>query len=182
VDLATASYVLAELSESDQEDLVRRAAAAATTVVIIEPGTPAGYQRVLAARSVLIEAGLHVAAPCPHQNSCPIVPGQDWCHFAVRVNRSATHRRIKQADLGYEDEKFSYVAAVRAPVATPGGRVLRHPQQRKGLVTLELCTPAGIGRDLVSKRHGDLYRAARDVNWGDAWPPAGATAGTASDH
>ncbi|NUT27566.1 MAG: hypothetical protein HOV84_16865, partial [Streptomyces sp.] len=23
----------------------------------------------------------------------------------------------------------------------------------------------------VTKRHGDLYKAARDADWGDAWPP-----------
>ncbi|MBZ9640229.1 small ribosomal subunit Rsm22 family protein, partial [Streptomyces sp. PSKA30] len=24
----------------------------------------------------------------------------------------------------------------------------------------------------VTKRHGDRYKAARDADWGDAWPPA----------
>ena len=175
-DLATVSYVLGELSEPDQDDLVRRAAAAATAVVIVEPGTPAGYRRVLAARSVLLQLGLTVAAPCPHLNPCPIPPGRDWCHFAVRVNRSSLHRQIKQAELGYEDEKFSYVAAVRAPVRAPAGRVLRHPQTRKGLVTLEVCGRDGsTGQVLVSKRQGELYRAARGVEWGDPWPPADET-------
>jgi ribosomal protein RSM22 (predicted rRNA methylase) len=172
-DLATVSYVLGELSGPDQDGVVRRAAAAADAVVIVEPGTPAGYQRVLAARSVLLDLGLTVAAPCPHQHACPLPAGRDWCHFAVRVNRSSLHRRIKHAALGYEDEKFAYVAAVPGPVAAGSGRVLRHPQSRKGLVMLQLCTSAGsTAQELVSKRHGELYRAARDVEWGDTWPPA----------
>lgn len=171
-DLVTVSYVLGELSEPDQADVVRRTAAAASTVVIVEPGTPAGYQRVLAARSVLLELGLSVVAPCPHQRPCPL-PAGDWCHFGVRVNRSSLHRRIKQAELGYEDEKFSYVAAVHAPPVSGPARVLRRPQARKGLVTLRLCAPNGsTTTELVSKRQGELYRSARDAAWGDAWPPA----------
>ena len=82
------------------------------------------------------------------------------------------HRRLKDADLGYEDEKYSYVSAVRGPAGIARGRVVRRPQRRKGLVTLQVCTPAnGIAQALISKRQGDVYRAARDVSWGDTWPP-----------
>ena len=172
-DLVTVSYVLSELSTEDQADLVRRAALAATgAVVVVEPGTPAGYRRILAAREVLLSAGLAVRAPCPHQAGCPLTRG-DWCHFGARVNRSALHRRLKSAELSYEDEKFSYVAA--APASGPGGwgRVVRRPQQRKGLVSLRVCTPEpGIATELVSKRQGERYRAARDVSWGDPWDSA----------
>ena len=45
-------------------------------------------------------------------------------------------------ELSYEDEKYSYVAAVGAAgveVATSQGRIVRRPQQRKGLVLLDLC-------------------------------------------
>ncbi len=177
-DLVTVSYVLGELDEPVRESLVRRAAAAAeASVLVVEPGTPAGYQRILDARSVLIGAGLTVAAPCPHDAACPIVPGKDWCHFSVRVNRSSVHRRLKNAELGYEDEKFSYVAGVRATEPLRPGRVLRRPTLGKGLVSLYLCTPTDdLARSVVSKRQGALYRAARDVGWGDAWPPQPAEA------
>lgn len=172
-DLVTLSYVLGELAEPARAALIRRAAtAAAAGVLVVEPGTPAGYQRILDARRALIEAGLRVAAPCPHDAACPMVAGRDWCHFSVRVNRSSVHRRLKSAELGYEDEKFSYVAAVRDGQPHRPGRVLRRPTLGKGLVSLYLCTPAdGLARAVVSKRQGPLYRAARDVGWGDAWPP-----------
>ncbi|MFI0899277.1 small ribosomal subunit Rsm22 family protein [Streptomyces sp. NPDC020983] len=171
-DLVTVSYVLGELTPADRASLVDAALAAAqSAVVVVEPGTPDGYARVLAARDRLIAAGLHVLAPCPHDGPCPVT-GTDWCHFAARVQRTALHRQVKGATLPYEDEKFSYVAAARFPAAPAEARVVRHPQIRKGLVLLDLCvTPPGLEKATVSKRHGPLYRAARDTEWGDAWPP-----------
>ncbi|MEU6405980.1 small ribosomal subunit Rsm22 family protein [Streptomyces sp. NPDC046985] len=173
-DLVTVSYVLNELTEADRARLVDSAAAAARSVVIVEAGTPDGYARVIEARDRLIAAGMDVAAPCPHSASCPIVPGTDWCHFAARVSRSSLHRQVKGGSLAYEDEKFSYVAATRLPVAPAPARVVRRPQIRKGQVLLDLCERDELlRRSTVAKRHGDLYRAARDAEWGDAWPPPG---------
>ncbi|MFB7335761.1 small ribosomal subunit Rsm22 family protein [Streptomyces adustus] len=171
-DLVTVSYVLGELTEADRASVVDAAAAAAGSVVIIEPGTPDGYARVLAARDRLIAAGFGVAAPCPHSAACPIVPGTDWCHFSARVSRSSLHRQVKGGSLPYEDEKFSYVAATRLPVTPAPARVVRRPQIRKGQVLLDLCeADEQLRRTTVTKRHGGLYRAARDADWGDAWPP-----------
>ncbi|MFI8187788.1 small ribosomal subunit Rsm22 family protein [Streptomyces sp. NPDC085946] len=172
-DLVTVSYVLNELTPADRAALVDTAASAARAVVIVEPGTPDGYARVLQARERLVAAGFRIAAPCPHGAACPIAPGTDWCHFSARVSRSSLHRQVKGGSLAYEDEKFSYVAAARFPVAPVPARVVRRPQIRKGQVLLDLCeTEPALRRATVTKRHGDLYKAARDADWGDAWPPA----------
>ncbi|MGW1022260.1 small ribosomal subunit Rsm22 family protein [Streptomyces sp. NPDC002577] len=175
-DLVTVSYVLGELTEGDRRAVVDAAASAArSAVVIVEPGTPDGYARVIEARDRLIDAGFRIAAPCPHSAACPIAPGTDWCHFSARVSRSSLHRQVKGGSLAYEDEKFSYVAAVRFPVETAPARVVRRPQIRKGQVLLELCeADETLRRETVTKRHGGLYRAARDADWGDAWPPPAA--------
>ncbi|WP_371597634.1 small ribosomal subunit Rsm22 family protein [Streptomyces sp. NBC_00564] len=171
-DLVTVSYVLGELADADRASVVDAAASAAQAVVIIEPGTPDGYARVIDARDRLIAAGFRIAAPCPHSARCPIVPGEDWCHFSARVSRSSLHRQVKGGSLPYEDEKFSYVAATRFPPAPASSRIVRKPQIRKGQVLLELCEPdESLRRETVTKRHGLLYRAARDAAWGDAWPP-----------
>ncbi|MEU5434798.1 small ribosomal subunit Rsm22 family protein [Streptomyces sp. NPDC020719] len=174
-DLITVSYVLNELTVEDRQALVDAAARAATgAVVIVEPGTPDGYTRIIEARDRLIAAGFTVAAPCPHSAACPIEPGTDWCHFSARVSRSSLHRQVKGGSLAYEDEKFSYVAAVRGAAEPAVNRVVRRPQIRKGQVLLDLCTVEEVlRRETVTKRHGVLYRAARDAEWGDAWPPAG---------
>ncbi|RZU25205.1 small ribosomal subunit Rsm22 family protein [Streptomyces sp. BK239] len=172
VDLVTVSYVLNELPAPGRAALVDAAAAAARAVVIVEPGTPDGYARVIEARDRLIAAGFRIAAPCPHSAACPIAPGTDWCHFSARVSRSSLHRQVKGGSLPYEDEKFSYVAAARFPVAPAPARVVRRPQIRKGQVLLDLCESGErLDRTTVTKRHGDLYKAARDADWGDPWPP-----------
>jgi ribosomal protein RSM22 (predicted rRNA methylase) len=172
-DLVTVSYVLNELTAPDRTALLDTIASAAQAVVIVEPGTPDGYARIIEARDRLVTAGFHIAAPCPHSADCPIVPGTDWCHFSARVSRSSLHRQIKGGSLAYEDEKFSYVAATRLPVTPAPARVVRKPQIRKGQVLLDLCeTEPALRRTTVTKRHGDLYKAARDTDWGDAWPPA----------
>jgi ribosomal protein RSM22 (predicted rRNA methylase) len=171
--LATAAYVLGELTPGQQTALATLAARSAPVVLFVEPGTPAGYRRILAARAQLLAAGYVIAAPCPHQLGCPLDVAGDWCHFAARLPRSALHRQVKGAELSHEDEKFSYVAAVRPDTGRPelpAGRVVRRPQQRKGLVTLDLCASDGTSRrELVSKSKGEAYRRARKSSWGDRW-------------
>ncbi|MFJ5259367.1 small ribosomal subunit Rsm22 family protein [Streptomyces sp. NPDC088387] len=170
-DLVTVSYVLGELTEEVRTALVDAAASAAQAVVVVEPGTPDGYARVLAARERLVSAGFRIAAPCPHSGGCPIVPGSDWCHFSARVSRSSLHRQVKGGSLAYEDEKYAYVAATRFASDPAPARIVRKPQIRKGQVLLDLCEQDGqLARTTVTKRHGDLYKASRDANWGDAWP------------
>jgi ribosomal protein RSM22 (predicted rRNA methylase) len=141
--------------------------AAQLALVAIEPGTPRGFATILGVRDELLRAGAHMVAPCPAGTPCPMTH-PDWCHFAARVERSSLHRRIKEADLGYEDEKFSYVALSREPVAMAGSRVVRRPQHQPGLITLELCTPQGLRTANMRKRDREAYREARKAHWGSA--------------
>lgn len=170
-DLITMSYVLNELTPDARAAIVAEMGARGKVVAIVEPGTPEGYRRVLDARTRLIEAGLSVVAPCPHDLVCPISAQDDWCHFATRINRSAAHRQIKGATLSYEDEKFSYVIASRVPFPRAAGRVLRHPQRGKKIVQFPVCDQhGGVVRTTVTKSQGEAYRQAKDVAWGHAWP------------
>ncbi|SHL37687.1 Ribosomal protein RSM22 (predicted rRNA methylase) [Pseudonocardia thermophila] len=170
-DLVTIAYLLGELTPAQQETVLTAALATGGAIAVIEPGTPEGYRRVLAARAALLAHGHTIVAPCPHQLGCPLETG-DWCHFPARVPRSALHRQLKAGQLGWEDEKFALVVAMPGPPPAVPGRVLRHPRYRKNLVTLQVCTAAGTtATATVTKREGQRYRAARDVSWGDAWPP-----------
>ena len=165
-DLVVVSYVIGELAPGALNALVRQAWERTTdTLVIVEPGTTAGYRRTLAARDAVISAGGSTLAPCPHDASCPL-PDDDWCHFSVRLARSRTHRVAKNAERGFEDEKFSYVVLCREPHERAVARVLRRPDHRPGHVVLDLCTPSGLERRTVSRKDGDAYRAAKKVGWG----------------
>lgn len=173
-DLVLVGYVLGELSESARASLVDAAwDVTVAALVIVEPGTPAGAARVQGARARLIERGAHVAAPCPHADACPLA-SDDWCHFGARVNRSSLQRRLKGGSLGYEDEKFSYVAVTRGNADPCVARVLRRPRREPRRVALRLCTADGLREELVTRREGERYRAARKTGWGDGWEPAGA--------
>jgi ribosomal protein RSM22 (predicted rRNA methylase) len=172
-DLVVAAYVLSEIPPSESDRFVSRLwALAGGAVVIVEPGTPRGFAAIRRARAALIAAGGRIAAPCPHDGACPM-PDKDWCHFAQRITRTALQRGLKAGTLSYEDEKFSYVAATRLAVDRQFTRVLRHPQMRKGLVMLQLCTPSGLERRTISRRDGALYKRARDVSWGSTLPLEG---------
>ncbi len=167
-DLVIASYLIGELDPAALDGFSRHVwSLAADTLTIVEPGTTAGYERVLATRDAVIEAGGTTLAPCPHDTRCPL-PDGDWCHFATRLSRSPTHRRTKGGERGFEDEKFAYVVLCRAPHSRPEARVLRRPALRPGHVVLDLCTPSGLDRRTVTRREGGEYRRARKLRWGDA--------------
>ena len=107
----------------------------------------------------MIGEGGHTVAPCPHDRPCPL-PADDWCHFAVRLPRSKLHRHAKSAELGYEDEKFSYAVLARQPVPQAAARIIRQPQIRSGHVNLVLCERDGVHDRTISRKQGDGYKAS----------------------
>jgi ribosomal protein RSM22 (predicted rRNA methylase) len=167
-DLVVASYMIGEIGDAERKALAELMwAKTRDTLLIVEPGTPAGYARMLALRAELIVSGAHVAAPCPHNDKCPLT-APDWCHFTQRLPRSRAHKQLKSAELPYEDEKFAYVALTRAPVAQRPARVLAQPEISKVEVTAKLCTAGGLVIARVPRRTKADYAAARRWRWGDA--------------
>jgi ribosomal protein RSM22 (predicted rRNA methylase) len=167
-DLVTLSYVLGELAPDAIERLTERLWELSRDVLlVVEPGTPAGWQRILHVRERLIALGAHIVAPCTHAERCPLA-APDWCHFSRRVARSRVHRLAKEADVPWEDEKFIYLAASRLPCDVPAARVLARPRSASGIVRLKLCSNTGqLEERVVTKRQGGDYGVARRVNWGD---------------
>lgn len=167
-DLVTASYVLNELEESFYEKVLSALwQATKQALVIIEPGTSESFKRMKAFRTFLINKGAFIAAPCPHNDLCP----NQWCHFSCRIARSKGHRLSKNAKAPYEDEKFTYLVAVRDPSIAKGMRVLRSPFIEKGKVTLSLCATEGIQNKIITKKDKDAYKTARKLKWGDLFNP-----------
>lgn len=165
-DLVIASYVLNELSEKKTREFAERLWESTSGVlVIVEPGTPVGFLRIREVREHLLSFGATTIAPCPHDGPCPLVE-DDWCHFSQRVSRSRLHRHVKAGELSYEDEKYSYVCLSRQRGEGIAGRVLRHPQIRKGYIQLDLCTSEGISHTVVTRKDKESFRKAKDWKWG----------------
>ncbi len=172
-DLVTAAYMLDEVAPASLPKLIDGLWRLTTgALLIVEPGTPAGWLRILDARTRLIAAGAHVAAPCPHESPCPLTE-PDWCHFSRRVARSRLHRLAKDGEVPWEDEKFIYIAASRLPSTQRNPRVLAPPKAGSGKVALKLCEPDGTAAEqLFTKRDGERFKAARRADWGDSLTPS----------
>jgi ribosomal protein RSM22 (predicted rRNA methylase) len=165
-DLVIAAYSLGEIGAGAA---LRLWQAARVALVVVEPGTPRGFALIRAIREELLAAGACMAAPCPGEMACPMTD-PDWCHFAARVERSSMHRRLKGGELGYEDEKYSYVAFTREQLSLPPARIVRRPQHHPGWIELRTCTTSGLKTGRVSRRDREVFRAARQAAWGDAFP------------
>jgi ribosomal protein RSM22 (predicted rRNA methylase) len=196
-DLVVASYVVGELSTDRQAALADLMWAATRDILlVVEPGTPAGYRRIIDLRRRLVAQSAHVIAPCPHDGECPLMafsakhvlgrdPGlgtasreenaskekavPDWCHFVQRLPRSRAHKHIKGAELPFEDEKFSYVALARTPAWQRPARVLAPPAVTKAEMRIKLCQ--ADGRTVLAtfpRRDKAAYARVRRISWGDA--------------
>lgn len=167
-DLVTASYVLGELSEQNREYFIEKLwSVTKGTLVIIEPGTSVGFSRIRRVREQLIDLEGLLVAPCTHSLSCPMKE-DNWCHFSQRISRSRLHRQVKAGELSYEDEKFSFIAVSREKGKAFEGRILRHPQIRKGHMVFEICSSDGISNRVITRKDKELYRYARRLSWGSS--------------
>jgi ribosomal protein RSM22 (predicted rRNA methylase) len=167
-DLVIASYMIGELDAGARTAFTTTLwSKSRDTLLVVEPGTPAGYARIIELRRQLIAEGAHVIAPCPHDRDCPLVT-PDWCHFAQRLARSRAHKQLKGAELPFEDEKFSYVALSRTPLLRRPARVLARPELSKVAIRAKLCTTDGVGIATAPRRDKAAYARFRRLDWGDA--------------
>ena len=156
-----------ELPEQKRENAVLKLWQATNKLmVVIEPGTPEGFKNILNIRNLIKEQGGYIVAPCCCNGECPIKEN-DWCAFYARVARSSIHRQAKGGNLGYEDEKFSYIAFSKTPVEITGERILRHPQINSGFVKVKLCTAEGIQEKTYSKKDGEIYKKTKKLDAGE---------------
>lgn len=166
-DLAVCSYCLNELPEAAREKTLAAITDNAERIIIVEPGTPFSFLQMKKIRASLIERGFSIAAPCPHNEECPL-PDNDWCHFSERIQRSALHKRLKGGDAPYEDEKFCFIAAQKNAVPVTA-RIIRKPIIQSGKITLSLCTENGIENRVVTKSNPH-FKQARKADTGGSFP------------
>jgi ribosomal protein RSM22 (predicted rRNA methylase) len=166
-DLVTLSYALIEQNQMEfilekMWDLAKK------VLIIIEPGTTKGFENILFARDFYIKKGGYIAAPCSHQDVCPMKKN-NWCHFDERIERTSWQRSLKGASLGFEDEAYSYLIITKFPVKNEGYRILAPPAKRSGHIIFDLCAPCDIKKETVTRKQKDQYKIAKKKRWGEIW-------------
>ena len=167
-ELVCEGYMLGELEAAVRPIVAQKLwDACEQMLVLIEPGTPQGFANLRAVREMLTRQGAHVAAPCPAgSETCPMT-GENWCHFAIRVQRTRLHKALKGGDAPYEDEKFAYLALTREKPGNPcRARLLRHAQISPGRILLPICENGGE-RTLTVTKKDPLWKRARKIKWGE---------------
>ncbi|KAA8499075.1 Methyltransferase-like protein 17, mitochondrial [Porphyridium purpureum] len=188
-DIVLSSFVLGEIgtsAERIESTLKKLIARTKTVLVICEAGTPRGYERIEHCRQKGIEAGMRVVAPCQHDKPCPMKGSTQFCNFVQRSVQNELQRRVRGEGrmLGYENERFSYVALVAADAASTfqgldykkraWGRLTRSPLKLQGHVNFDACTKDGEwGRVPWTRSSGtkEQYTSARKAQFGDLWGP-----------
>lgn len=165
-DLVTASYLINELPSAN-DVIMKLWRSTKQVLLIVEPGTPDAFANLLKVRDLLIREGAYIVAPCPHDCKCPLSKN-DWCHFSARISRTRLHRQLKSADMGYEDEKYCYMAFSKEQVSFKYNRILKTPKITKPEIVMDICDMNGENKmSKISIREKDTYKRCKKLNWGD---------------
>lgn len=165
-DLVVASYMINELNDDIKEDVINELWNSTNKfLVIVEPGTMMGFNNIKKVRKILHDKGANIVSPCP---SCDCkISDDDWCHFTQRIARTKIHKELKEGDVPYEDEKFSYIVLSKVKTDNCNLRVMRHPQIEQGKITITCCTKDGVGEKVFRKKDDD-YKTIKKFNCGDS--------------
>ena len=168
-DLVISSYVLNELDPSYLESVLEMMWNSTDKLLtIIEPGTKEGFKVIMKVREYLLSKDAFLVAPCPHDGKCRL-SSDDWCHFSTRVQRSKIHKLIKEADVPFEDEKYSFISFSKTPCERSEMRILRHPVIGKGRIDLTVCGKDENKDITLRKKDGENYKRAKKASWGDGF-------------
>lgn len=196
-DTVIASYSLNEW-QNKQEILERLWLATKKWLILIEPGRSDCFAVLETFRSQRLAAkDCRIIAPCTGHGNCPLkplaksqspsdhpssyspghLPGHSWCHFSARLDRSRLHRKAKGAQLGFEDEKYTYLVLEKTegePLNPKEGsfRVMESPRVRAGHIRLALCNSHQISESVIAKSEGEIYKRAKQIDRGDLWTPS----------
>ena len=87
--------------------------------------------------------------------------------YAVDSYNNVVHKFVKDADVPYEDEKFSYIAISREKIDNSGARILRHPNISSGFIKVKLCNNGNIEEKTITKKEKDLFKRVKKLKCGD---------------
>lgn len=180
-DVILLHYVLNELDPERRRSLLSRAARALAPggrLLICEPlvHDAGDYMRGLRAHA-LEDLGLHLLAPCPHEQACPLATP---CHD-VRTWILPRSLQILNSSLGRDLRHLAHALLVLTPDApappdTLRVRVVGSPAHAKGQTVCPACCPDGhIHRIQLLHRDFDTTgrKALRHLERGQVLPLAG---------
>ena len=171
-DLVISAYMINELSDNDLYEVVDFLWNNTKKVlIIVDPGTPDDYVRMMAVRKYLIEKGAKIIAPCLTNKPCKL-DKNDWCAFTTRVERNKLQKLVKDADVPYEDEKYTYLVFSREDVLDfdfqNRARVIREPQVTQNYIDLKVCKNDGaIVSKKITKSNKEQFKIAKKISNGD---------------
>ena len=169
-DLVICSYMLNELSEKDLLPVVDFLwENTEKYLIIVDPGTPSDYERMMKIREHLINQKGIIIAPCAHNKPCKYLKENDWCAFSTRVERTKLQKEIKDADVPFEDEKFTYLIFSKEDIngQVELKRILRNPEITKNFIDLKICSKDGIKEERITKSKVEDYKIAKKAKNGD---------------
>lgn len=171
-DLCILSYIINELSVENRLKVIDKVLKSAGKVLlIVEPGTPEGFNNIKEIRDYAYNKGYKIIAPCTGFCGRCDIPSDDWCASSVRVQRTKIHKYLKDAEIGFEDEKFSYVAISTEDIdfdnITNKRRILRHPKIENGRVIVKTCLNGEIKEDVITKKNKEDFKVLKKKNVGD---------------
>ena len=159
-DLVLISYVLSELSSEQRKLAVKKLLDSSEKyLLIIDTGTPKVWNEMMQLRLEIENLGGKVIAPCMSK-VCPLK--NDYCQFYARVERSSLHKKVKDAKLSFEDEKYFYLLISKNYIAQNSkSRVIRRPMHKTNQTSLVLCSLDGVSEKIYTKRNKEEFRLAK---------------------
>ena len=171
-DLCVLSYMINELSKENRLNVIDKVVSCTNKVLlIVEPGTPEGFENVKMIRNHLYQKGYEIIAPCTGFNGRCDIKDDDWCASSVRVQRTRIHKYLKDAEIGFEDEKFSYIAInvskENLHVDNKLRRILRHPKIQNGRIEVKTCKQGEITEEVITKKNKEEFKSLKKKKIGD---------------
>ena len=174
-DLVVAAFSLCEASGDDAgraEALLNQAVAhlAPHGQLLVLDSAQKHRARILnGLRPSLLRAGLHLWAPCPHDQACPALERpRDFCHAATAWDLPVDFARVGQM-AGAHRARLTYTflhAGTQSPPARGTVRVVGDVLKEKGRLRLAICAEGPARELMVLARHRAAYQAALQLERG----------------
>ncbi len=183
IGLLVLSHVLNELTAEDLAGL-RTLAARAEAILWVEPGTHDVSRQLGSFREALRATGFRVAAPCTHENECPMFAignERHWCHFFApppgKIFADPNWVKFGQrAGIDLRSLPYAFIALDRsgppgvAPVSNPHealqtagaadlSRIIGRPEHLKPYARFYNCDATGLSQlELPKRANPALYK------------------------